>query len=414
MGYRVGDLIRLSALFTSNITGAPTDPSTTAFSVRDPQGGITAPTPIHDTVGTFHYDLTVTLPGEYRWVATGTGNVQVSGEGSFPVDPPELLMPADFTWKQNDTGPAFVYTLTRDDGTPGNLAGVNASTGVTFSLRSLADASPLTLTGAATVLSAGASQVAYTPGTGDTALAGDYLADWKVTMGNGTVQTFPQSGYLWVRIDPSLSAMPQLIVDLLAVKAHMNITNVDRTRDERLIRLIQAVRPVIEERVGPIVPTVYEEWHDGGHELIQLVRIPATGYGTNPVMQVIAASEYRGPIEYPLAQIASPAFGSIYSVFLNPLTGTLTRRTAGGRTIPFMPGRDSVHVWYRSGQSSTPENVAFAACEAVRVGVEWTQQLGRGRRTVSDDQEIGPSLTYELSRVVRVWLGPARRAPSFA
>jgi uncharacterized protein YfaS (alpha-2-macroglobulin family) len=90
MGYRVGDLVRLTAVFTSNITGLPADPSAVTFSVQDPRGAITTPSPTHDSTGIYHYDLTVALPGSYRWAATGTGNVQVSGEGSFPVDAPSF------------------------------------------------------------------------------------------------------------------------------------------------------------------------------------------------------------------------------------------------------------------------------------------------------------------------------------
>ena len=42
--------------------------------------------------------------------------------------------------------------------------------------------------------------VRYDWAVGDTAVPGDYWADFEVTWGDGTVTTFPNSGYLEVRV----------------------------------------------------------------------------------------------------------------------------------------------------------------------------------------------------------------------
>jgi hypothetical protein len=175
------------------------------------------------------------------------------------------------------------------------------------------------------------------------------------------------------------------------------------------------VTPLIEAQVGPVIPRTFEEWHNGGSGTIELFRRPSSAFGTSPVMTLMAASEYRGPIEYPLALVASPVFGSIYSVFLNQDMGTITRRTAGGGAIGFMPGPEQIHVLYQAGQSTVPMNVAYACKEAVRIAYEWTQPTGPGSRTIADAMESGtPSLPGQLSSIIGMMLRPTRRAPSFA
>jgi hypothetical protein len=205
------------------------------------------------------------------------------------------------------------------------------------------------------------------------------------------------------------------LVGLDDLKEYLNIAATSRERDSKLLSYLTAVTPIIEAITGPIIPKVYDEWHDGGSNIIELLRKPATGFGTSPVLTLIAASEYRGPIEYPLALIASPVFGSIYSVFLNSDMGTITRRSAGGSTISFMPGRESVHVIYQAGQAVTPPNVVEATKELIRVNYVTTQQTGTGRQTVSDAQDSTSAGTpYFIPTHVRQMLAPTRRSPSFA
>jgi hypothetical protein len=281
-------------------------------------------------------------------------------------------------------------------------------------MRSLTSAQPVTLQGDVEITDWITGAVRFSPTATDTSSAGDYVMNWLVRFADGSQMTFPTDGFIWGRVEPTSVTAPRLIVSLPKVKEHLGIKNVDRGRDARLLRYVQYVTPLIEERTGPIIPRVFDEWHDGGSNLIELYRRPSSGFGTSPVMTLVGASEYRGPIEYPLALVASPVFGSIYSVFLNADMGTLTRRTAGGATIAFMPGRECVHVIYQSGQSQTPDNVEFAALEAVRVAYEWRQQSGSGSRSIADEQETGPVMQYELTRLIRSMLGPTRRAPSFA
>jgi hypothetical protein len=276
-------------------------------------------------------------------------------------------------------------------------------------------ASPVTVTGTVEITNWVTGAVQFVPAAADTSVAGDYIMNWVVTLRDTTTMKFPTDGFLWARINPSAATAPQLIVPLPLVKEHLNIRGAERTRDERLMRLIGAITPLIEERIGPVVPRNFEEWHDGGNDMIELLRRPSSGFGSFPLLNLVAVSEFRGPVEYPLAVIQNPVFGSIYSVFLDPDAGTITRRSAGGAVTAFFPGRQSVHVIYTAGQKQTPPNVIEAALECVRIAHQWTQPVGRGRMTQSDEQEVaGTSLNYELSRVIRAMLSPLRRGPSFA
>lgn len=316
----------------------------------------------------------------------------------------------DFVWKQGDTGPAITDVLTFTDGTTQFLQGAT----VQLRLRSLLNAALTTLTGQVIVETLSGA-VIYEPTAADTNQAvGNYIAEWVVTTATREILTFPTDGYMWGRIEPNAATAPQLIVSLTDVKEHLNIDRADRSRDTRLLNLIQVVTPLIESQIGPIAPRIYEEWWDGGSNVLSVVRQPTSGFGATPVLKLMAASEYRGPIEYPLALIASPAFGSIYSVFFNADTGSLTRRTAGGRTIAFMPGREQVHIFYQTGLASTPPNVWFAALECVRVAWEWTRQVGRGSTAPGDFMEVGPQLEQNLSRIVRMHLMPQKRYPAIA
>ena len=314
----------------------------------------------------------------------------------------------DFIWKQGDEGPVILDELSFEGGTVPDEANLS------FHVRSLTDASETTLTGTSEWLDLHGG-VMFTPSIADTSLPiGNYLATWVVSNQLGQQQTFPTEGFLWGRIEPGLNTAPQLIISPMDMKRLLNIPAEDRTRDADLIGLIQAVTPLIEAEVGPLALRVYESWYDGGSNIIRLTQDPSGGFGTNPVLKVLAASEYRGPIEYPLALVASPAFGSIYSVMLVADLATITRRTAGGRTLAFMPGRDAVHVFYQAGQDPIPENVKRAAMECVRTLYRWPQQIGTGSLSPADRMEMGAVMQSEVSRIVRMWLRPSRRHPSIA
>jgi hypothetical protein len=319
-------------------------------------------------------------------------------------------MAADFSIKAGDTQPVLTDTLTYSDGNPANLTGAT----VAFVLRSQAAQAPVALTGTVAVTGTTTGQVNYTFSAADTAKAGMFMASWVVTFPNQARMTFPTVGYLWVSVEENLTDPGGAqLVSLPDVKDYLNLPPTDRAHDAKLIRFIHAVRPVVEGITGPILPTVYEEWHDGGHWFVQVRRRPSTGPGTSPVLRLVGCDEYRGSTKYPLTIIADPSQGSIYSVHMDQL-GRVTRRSAGGGVISFPAMPESVHVVYEAGQSVVPANVYEGTLELLRVNYQTTMAVGRGRMTVADEQDTGPPLGFFVPRRVHEMLGANRRHPSIA
>lgn len=318
---------------------------------------------------------------------------------------------ADFIWKQGDVLPIITDSLTYSNEESVNLEGAQ----VKFVMRALTAAEQVKLTGEAKITTAKEGKVSFTPSVSDTSTVGNYMANWVVTFAGGEQMTFPTAGYLWVEIEENLTHKGgQLLVSLPDVKDYLTIPANDRIHDQKLIRYIEAVGPIIENIVGPIRLIQREEWHNGGNYFIQLRRRPSTAFGTSPVIHLIACSEFRGPIEYPLSIIQDPAHGSIYSCFLEPLQGVVTRRTSGGGVMAFPPMAESVHVVYQAGQETVPANIYEATLELIRVNWSTTMAVGRGSMSLADENDTGPPLGYFVPRRVRELLAPMKKHPSIA
>jgi hypothetical protein len=110
---------------------------------------------------------------------------------------------ADYTVRAGDTEPVWADVLAYSDGTPANLRGA----AVSLLVRSLASPAPLTLTGTVSVPSPPESgQVQYRPSPADTAIPGPYLAQWQVVFADGSSQSWPTVGYLWMMIEEALTS----------------------------------------------------------------------------------------------------------------------------------------------------------------------------------------------------------------
>jgi hypothetical protein len=306
----------------------------------------------------------------------------------------------DFKIKQGDTSPVLTDTFTYTDGSSPNLAGAT----VKFVMRALT-ATSTAVNAAATITSnTNPATVSYTFTAQDTAVAGQYVASWLVTFSGGATMTFPTEGYLELLVEENLTTPGGArLVSLGEVKDHLRFSDNNRTRDARLMKMIDAVAPVVENITGPIIQHVYQnETYDGGSWFIALRH--------RPVLSVSEVTEYRGPIAYPLTQVSTPRDGTIYSYMFEP-PGRIVRRTVGGGITPFPPGADQVFVTYMAGYTSTPANVREGVLELIRINYDQTEQPG----PANDQDRFGATiLGFFVPNRVRELLSPNKRHPILA
>ncbi len=111
----------------------------------------------------------------------------------------------DFFIKRGDTSSSILSTLENSGGTAVDIQAAD----IRFKLAPIAGGS-LTVDAAAANAQVGAGtvdgsrgQVVFSWGT-HAGTIGLYKGEWEVTFAGGSVQTFPNSGYLWVRIGEDL------------------------------------------------------------------------------------------------------------------------------------------------------------------------------------------------------------------
>ena len=86
--YDIGDLVQLTATFTTVPGGEEIDPSAVEITVCDEALNESTPTVSNPQVGVFTALVSPTIPGKWRWRATGTGAAQASADGLFIVKAP--------------------------------------------------------------------------------------------------------------------------------------------------------------------------------------------------------------------------------------------------------------------------------------------------------------------------------------
>ena len=97
---------------------------------------------------------------------------------------------SDATYLQGTDQPSLTGTLTNKDGTPKNLS---TASSVRLQMR-LSGEFRYTVDEVASVVSAPAGTVRYDWAAGDLATAGDYIAHWLITYGDGTTEaTIPEN-----------------------------------------------------------------------------------------------------------------------------------------------------------------------------------------------------------------------------
>lgn len=102
-----------------------------------------------------------------------------------------------FRIKRNDTSPTLLYQLDLADG----QTLVNAT--IRFHMNDAAGTS--IVDDAGSIYDATEEQIQYAWSAADTVTAGIYNAEFEVTFADGSVETFPNDGYLRVRVYEDLA-----------------------------------------------------------------------------------------------------------------------------------------------------------------------------------------------------------------
>lgn len=115
------------------------------------------------------------------------------------------MVDTDFHIKQGDTSPAIKVQLSDENGTAIDITGYQE---VSFHMAD-PDGSTVKVdddtSGGVSVTDASAGKVKYEWSAGDTDTAGVYQAEWEVTYGDGTIETFPNSGYTRILVVAQLA-----------------------------------------------------------------------------------------------------------------------------------------------------------------------------------------------------------------
>ncbi len=101
---------------------------------------------------------------------------------------------SDFFLKQNDTSPALRGTVKDGNGDPVDLTGAT----VHFHMRDTSG--NVVIDAPATIITPAEGVLEYVWATGDTEAAGIFKAEFEVTFSDGSVATYPNTGYIDVKI----------------------------------------------------------------------------------------------------------------------------------------------------------------------------------------------------------------------
>lgn len=215
----------------------------------------------------------------------------------------------------------------------------------------------------------------------------DQVGDW--------LYVFTASGS-FVGVDASqfhVIAAGLRIVGLDEVKEHGNITST--ASDRELLDFIGTSQQIIEQLVGPTVPTtITGERHRATGTTIWLDRAP--------VLSVTAVQEYSGTA--PLTALIAGEWA------LDAASGRLDRTTLSGYPSYWL-GTEVV-VTYRPGRTPIPEAIRWAAKEQT-IHLWRSTQAQRGGRA-RGDTEVTSAAPFGVPNRVRDALAPYLLLPAVA
>lgn len=283
----------------------------------------------------------------------------------------------------------LTVTVLDDDGNP-----ATGSVAVTLTVTDPAG----TVTTPATASAGGAT---YTAVVSSVAVAGVWLYRWTAT---GTGLSWASEGQFAVR-----PLGVEQLVDLAAVKKHLNLALADTSQDDELQGFILMAADQARDVCGPILPETHTQWFDGGTNTVVPDWLPVT--------TVLSATEYYGLSAFPLTEQALGAQMDAFAFTVDYSTGQITRRTFGGQAAVFAIGTKNVKFVYTAGRAgAVPWTVRLGALELIRHLWQMTQQSARaGWRGagLDNDGATFPTGFALPARVLELWQ-PYKRPPGIA
>ena len=182
------------------------------------------------------------------------------------------------------------------------------------------------------------------------------------------------------------------IASLAEAKDALNIDQADTTHDAELQIYVDAADRVVEDLVGPVNQTDFDEWYDGGFGDIVLRHWP--------VISLNSVTEYSGATPTTLAVAATPDVVTSSSYVFDQSAAILYRRSTWGN-VAFASGTSNVRVQYTAGRDPVPANIKLAALEFIRHNYQLSQQ--GGSPTYGGAGEEGPFVPSGFAIPARVY-----------
>lgn len=174
--------------------------------------------------------------------------------------------------------------------------------------------------------------------------------------------------------------MTTSIVALADVRAHLRFSDAYTQDDDMLTNIFMpAADRVIQRECAEVIPTMRDEYYDGGDFSIWLRNIP--------VLSVELVEEGWGPVNYDLAQQnvnSVPAPSSFAYSIDDADEGMITRRSVANAPLPFIPGESNIHVVYTSGRTPIPGNIVLAELELINHWYQNAMQRYSGATSTYD------------------------------
>lgn len=222
---------------------------------------------------------------------------------------------------------------------------------------------------------------------------GLWHADLVTTQAGRHVARWSGAGFAWVEafsVDPSDVGM---LLSLDEARRAVGRSSRARAnaRDDELMGYVAAVTPIIEDIVGPILPRVCDEVHDGGGGAVMLRE--------TPVLSVTSVTESGG---------STPQDVTAAGWSVDLASGLLDRRNGTSLTC-WAGGIRNIHVVYTAGRAACPPNVLLAAKEELRF--LWQTGRGAAHPGAGDEQtevEYTPAGYAVPRRVIELCAGEIR------